>query len=91
MTKPRNKNDKPKSMDISDLVKKVLAEQIGVEPTDIGLKDSFYDDLHMSAADLSDLINMLTKKGVDVSKIDITQIKTVHDLVESLSSEELIE
>lgn len=76
---------------IPDTVKETIAGQIGVELSDINEKDSFFEDLHMSAADMSDLTNLLTKKGVDVSKTDIAQIKTVYDLIESLSSEEPIE
>lgn len=71
-------------------LKEILAEQIGVEPDDINNEDAFLDDLHMSATDLSDFIENLNKNNIDASNIEITEIKTVNDLIEALSSEELL-
>ena len=72
-----------------EYIKGLLAEQIGVEPDDIKDEDAFSDELHMSAADLSDFSESLTNSGIDTSKLDLTQIETVGDLLEALSSEEI--
>ncbi len=76
--------------DIQKIVKRVLAEQIGVDPKDIKDEDVFADDLHMTAANLSDFLETLGKQDVDVTKIDLTEITTVEELIEILSSQEPI-
>ncbi len=67
-----------------ETVKKLLAEQIGVEPEDIKTEDFFFEDLHMSPADLLDFIETLGNAGIDVAKIDLSTIETVEDLLETL-------
>lgn len=74
-----------------NLVKKLLAEHIGVEPEDINETDSLTEDLHMSSADLSDFVSSLEVKGIDTTPLDLPNIETVGDLIEALTSEELIE
>ncbi len=86
-----NKNKPEEADSVSGLVKEVLANQIGVEPQDIKIEDSLSDDLHMSPADISDFVSTLGDLGVDTTKIDLTTIKTVSDLIECLNSVELIE
>lgn len=79
-----------KTKDIQGIVKKVLAEQIGVDPEDIKDEDVFSDDLHMTAANLSDFIETLKIRKIDVTKVDLTEITTVEELIEILSSQEPI-
>ncbi len=76
---------------INHLIKNLLAEQIGVEPDDIKGEDTFADDLHMTATNLSDFVESLSTKGIDTTNIDLTEITTVEDLIELLSSQEPIE
>ncbi len=74
---------------IEKTIKEIIAIQIGVEPDDISEEDSLAEDLHMSAADLSELIENLKSKGIDASEIDFSEVQTIKDLIESLTSEEL--
>lgn len=76
--------------EIHKLINTALAEQIGVEPEDIKDTDSFSDDLHMTATNLSDFVESLSTKGLDISKVDLSEINTVHDLVEIFDSQEPI-
>jgi hypothetical protein len=71
-------------------VKEALADQIGVESTDILDEDSFSEDLHMRATDLADFMSTLGNMGFDTSKIDFAEIETFKELEEHLSSQELI-
>lgn len=76
-------------MNTKDTVKKLLAEQIGVEPDDIGEEDFLIEDLHMSPADLTDFVEKLEASGFPTHGLDLTEIETVEDLLEKLSSEEI--
>lgn len=75
--------------DIGVSIKKLLAQHLGVEPEDIKDEDSFVVDLHMRATDLSDFFETLAT-SVNTSGLDLTEIETVGELIESLSSEEFI-
>ena len=80
-----------KATDLNTQVKKILAEKIGVEGDDINDNDSFTDDLHMSPTDLSDFINALKILEIDTSQIVLTDLFTLNDLIDQLSSKEMIE
>ena len=80
-----------KSTDLNTQVKKILAEKIGVEGDDINDNDSFTDDLHMSPTDLADFVNALKILEIDTSQIVLTDLFTVNDLIDQLSSKEIIE
>ena|SRR3989344_5207988 len=66
------------------VVKELLAEQIGVEPDDLGVEDSFVEDLHMTNADLTDFTNKLEVEGVNPTEIDFAEIETLGELLENL-------
>ncbi len=87
----KKKNSQTKSKDLTSQVKEVLAQKIGVEPDDITGEDSFLEDLHMSPTDLSDFISALNVLDIDTSQIDLTDLNTLNDLIDLLSSKELIE
>ncbi|MCH7730458.1 hypothetical protein IID21_02890 [Patescibacteria group bacterium] len=70
-------------------VKKHLTDYIGVELEDIENEDSLAEDLHMSASDVSEFIERLGNQGLDTSSLVLEDIKSVSDLIESISSEEL--
>lgn len=76
-------------MKITDKVKQILAEYIGVEVEDIKDEDFLVDDLHMSATEISDFVESLETAGIDTSKIDLSEVEAVEDLLESVSSEEI--
>ncbi|MCH7641473.1 hypothetical protein IID22_04725 [Patescibacteria group bacterium] len=80
-----------KSKSTGDLVKEVLADLIGVESEDIELEDSLRDNLHMGATDLSDSLKLLGDRGINTDRVDLTEIASVADLVDSLDSGALIE
>lgn len=67
-----------------DKFKRILANQIGVEPEDIENDDSFSHDLHMSASDLTDFVHNLGKEGFETNSIDLSEIETVEDLIDVL-------
>lgn len=73
------------------LVKELLAQHLGVEPEDINDEDSLADDLHMSAPELVDFMESLREEGINTSSLDLPNLETVGDLVESLISEGYLE
>ena len=75
---------------LEDRVKKILANQLGVDTDDISCEDSFAQELHMTPADLTDFIEDLSKEGFETKEIDITQITNLNDLIDILSSQEAI-
>lgn len=75
---------------IERIVKGILADTIGVDPEDVKNEDVFSDDLHMTSANLSDFIESLGAKGFDVATIDLTEIATVEELIETLRLQEPI-
>ena len=81
-----NKNEQH-SLNIT-IAKKVLAEQLGLEPDDIQNDDSMADDLHMRPSDITDFIQKLGNKGAQVVDLDLVEIITLNDLFETLNLEE---
>ena len=77
-----------KEVNQADKIKELLANHIGVEPEDINNDDFFSEDLHMTAADLTDFSQVLEKEGFHTSKIDFTEIETVGDLIETVGFQE---
>jgi acyl carrier protein len=78
----------PTPSELSVKVIKLLAENLGVESDDISLDDSFSEDLHMSPDKLADLVEHLSSSGFETSNLNLTEIETVGDLIELLSSHE---
>ena len=75
---------------IEKLIKQLLADHLGIDVDEIANEDSFIDNLGMGAADLSDFFELLSKKGLDTENLDFPELETVADLIENLSSEEII-
>lgn len=69
-------------------VKELLAEQLGIEPEDIGYDDSLSDDFHMRATDFTDFLEVLNTIELDTSKLDLPDIQTFGDLVQALDIED---
>jgi hypothetical protein len=68
-----------------------LANNLGLTPEDIDPEDTFLDDLHMQPTEFSDFLEELNDSGMNTTRLDLTEIKSVADLVEALSSHEYIE
>lgn len=66
-------------------IKKLLADYLGVDPSDIKDDDRLTEELHMNLADLTDFANILEKKGYDLSKIDYNEVETFNEYVESIT------
>lgn len=75
---------------MEDKIKSLLAQHIGVEEEDIKGEDLLLEDLHMGASEIADFFSSLDDAGMNVSKINMAEIKTVDDLLESLNSHEEI-
>lgn len=69
-------------------IKTLLAEHIGVEPEDINDEDVLQEELHMTAADLTDFHDVLQKEGFNTESVDFNSVETVHQLAEVLSAEQ---
>ena len=63
----------------------LLSEHLGVEPEDIHLEDTFWDDLHVSPADLAEFIQSLDTYNFSTSKLNLEEIETIGDLIEHLT------
>lgn len=70
------------------VLKTQLAEFLGVDAEDINNEDSFVEDLHMHAQELSDFISSLSTHGFEVENIDLTSLETLSDLIEALEIED---
>lgn len=75
-------------MKLSTTIKDKLAEFIGADSDDIKDDDMLLEDLHMSASDVSDFYHDLENEGLNIGKIDFSEIQTVEDLVDSVSEQE---
>jgi acyl carrier protein len=72
--------------DMTEKVKALLAENLGVGIEDISQEDFFSEDLHMAPDKLADFVDGLGAKGFETAKIELTELETVDDLIEALSS-----
>ncbi|OGM28427.1 hypothetical protein A2962_04700 [Candidatus Woesebacteria bacterium RIFCSPLOWO2_01_FULL_39_61] len=70
--------------DVKTQIKKLLSEYLGVEPDDIDEEDSLVADLHMKPTDLTDFVEILDTRGLDISKLELTEIETVGELIEEV-------
>ena len=72
---------------VFERVRKIIAEQLGVEESEINLQTSFVDDLNADSLDLVELIMSLEEefskegKSMEVSDEDAEKIGTVQDAV----------
>lgn len=69
---------------IKKMVKKQLADYLGIEPEDIGDEDSLREDLHMSSTDISDFFHSLGGT-IPYTFDDISQLETITDICDELS------
>lgn len=79
-----------KYKETEEKIKALLADHLGTDPDDIDNEDSFIDDLNMRTVDLSDFFKLLSDNNFVVEDLEITDIKTVGDLIDIICSEENI-
>jgi acyl carrier protein len=76
--------------DISEKLKKMIADQLGVDEEMIVPSASFIDDLNIDASDLAELVTALEqefsspKRKLEISDEDTEKIVTVQDLIDCL-------
>ncbi|MBM3142125.1 MAG: acyl carrier protein [Chloroflexi bacterium] len=75
---------------ISEKLKKVIAEQLGVDEESIEPSASFVDDLNIAPPDLAELITAIEqefstpRRRLEISDEDTDKIVTVQDLIDCL-------
>jgi len=75
---------------ISEKLKKIIAEQLGVDEESIVPSASFVDDLNIDAPDLAELVTAIEQefsipgRKLEISDEDTEKIITVEDLIDCL-------
>ena len=74
-------------MSVEDRVKKIIAEKLSVELSEVVPEASFVDDLGADSLDLVELIMSMEEEfDVDISDEDAEKIVTVRDAIEYVNS-----
>jgi hypothetical protein len=68
---------------IKQKIKRELADFLGIGLDDIEDESEFISDFHMSPTDMTDFLDILNKSGFDTDSIELTQIETFSDLIDS--------
>ena len=88
MNKIQNKLNTAEDQNTTDKtskkVKGFISELIGVEPEQIELSDRLKEELNMGPTELTELSQKLADEQI---KIDLTEIKTVADLLDAVKEE----
>jgi len=71
---------------ISQKVKRELSDFLGIGIEDIEDESEFVEDFHMTASEMTDFMDILSKAGFETDKIDLTEIEAFSDLVEALTA-----
>ena len=78
---------------VSDRVKKIIVDQLGVEEEEVVLSASFVDDLNADSLDLVELIMALEEefsdenKKLEIADEDAEKILTVKDAVDYINDQ----
>ena len=65
----------------------IIAEQLGVDISEVTLDKSFVEDLNADSLDLTELImNLEEKFGIEISEAEQSKLRKVRDVVEFISS-----
>jgi hypothetical protein len=81
---------KNKEENLTEKVKLILSDLLGAEPDDIEITDDLYDDLMMRASDVADFAHALENKGIDIKNIDMSEVHSIEELIEFLTSENIV-
>jgi acyl carrier protein len=74
-------------MSVQDKVKKIIAEKLGVDPSEVVPEASFVDDLGADSLDLVELIMSMEEAfDVEISDEDAENLKTVQDAIDYINS-----
>jgi acyl carrier protein len=74
-------------MSVQDKVKKIIAEKLGVDPSDVVPQASFIDDLGADSLDLVELIMSMEEAfEIEISDEDAERLKTVQDAIDYINS-----
>jgi acyl carrier protein len=74
-------------MSVEDRVKKIIAEKLSVELSEVVPEASFVDDLGADSLDLVELIMSMEEEfDVDISDEDAEKIVTVRDAIEYVNA-----
>lgn len=71
---------------IHQKVKRELADFLGIDMEDIEDETTLREDLHMDPTNLTDFKEILGKAGFEIQDLDMTEIETFGDLVETLTA-----
>jgi len=72
--------------EIQEKVKKIIAEKLSVEPSEVKPEASFVDDLGADSLDLVELIMSMEEEfGVEISDEDAEKILTVQDAMDYIA------
>ncbi len=74
-------------MSVQDKVKKIIAEKLGVDASDVVPQASFIDDLGADSLDLVELIMSMEEAfEIEISDEDAEKLKTVQDAIDYINS-----
>ena len=74
-------------MSVQDKVKKIIAEKLGVDISDVVPQASFIDDLGADSLDLVELIMSMEEAfEVEISDEDAEKLRTVQDAIDYINS-----
>lgn len=71
---------------IRQKVKRELSDFLGIGIEDIEDESDFSVDFHMSPTDMTDFIDILEKSGLDTAAVDLSEIESFSDLIDSLTA-----
>lgn len=74
-------------MDIEAKVKKIVAEQLQVEPEKVTPEASFVDDLGADSLDIVELVMAFEEEfGMEISDEEAEKIQTVNDVIQYIKA-----
>lgn len=72
---------------MEEKVRQIIAEQLGVDVSEVTLEKSLTEDLGADSLDLVDLVMAFEDEfGVKINDQDLSKIKTVRDVIEALQA-----
>jgi acyl carrier protein len=74
-------------MTAEDKIKKMIAEKLGVDPSEVVPEASFVDDLGADSLDLVELVMSMEEEfDIDISDEDAEKIITVKDAIDYINA-----